>query len=75
MFPVVLNHDMIDDGVVNMNLLWNNLILMNMNLIRLYEQQDDIGVNDVDEYAPEDDDLDMTQILGYIMELEVASLA
>jgi hypothetical protein len=75
MFHVVLNHNVIDDGVANMNLLWNNLILMNMNLIRLYEQQDDIDVNDADEYASEDDDLDTTQILGYIMELEVASLA
>jgi hypothetical protein len=46
-----------------------------MNLIRLYEQQDDIDVNDADEYASEGDDLDMTQILGYTMELEVASLA
>jgi hypothetical protein len=61
-----------DDDLTNMNLLTSKLILMSMNQLQLYEQQDDNGVNDVDEkYLLKDDNCGV----GYSMAVDVASLA
>jgi hypothetical protein len=60
-----------DDDLMNMYLLMNKLIWMNMNQLRLYEQQDDNDVNYTDEkYVLKDDNHDV----GYNMVVDVVSL-